>query len=433
MKKIIPLLVLVFCLFSAPAHAVTMVDIYGPGQNMVNLSLAAPLTGPNSRAINLGTALDRAIKEDLGFLPFMRITPDNAVLGGTVLSAWQGAELDFKRFQIAGSDLLITEYWPKGDSGTGTAELRVFETFSGKFFFGNAYSGITSGNIREVADQFCADLMEALTGSGAFFRSTLAFIRKTDSKHSEVFTCSPLGRDMRQITRLGGTALSPCWSPNGRYIVFSHMDDATHALGVWDATTNQVRRIQFPGNTVIGPCFMPDNKVAVSLSTGNYPDIFLLDHSFAKERALESSTAINVSPSFDSSGTKMAFTSSRLGNPQVFLKDFRSGTVRRISKQGGYNSEPSISPDGTLVAYSRQTAEGFRIFVQDLVTDVEQQVSFGPGNDIQPSFAPDSYFIAFSSSRGGSSQIYLTTRHGGDAKAVPGTSGGTFPRWGQKK
>ncbi len=431
MKKITSLLVFaLLCLFALPVHAVTMVDIYGPGQNIVNLSLAAPLTGANSRAINLGTALDRAIKEDLGFLPFMRITPDSAVLGGTVLGAWKEPGVDFKRFQIAGSDLLITAYWPNGDSGSGTAEMRVFETFSGKRIFGNAYSGVSSANIREVADQFCADLMEALTGSGAFFRSKLVFVRKTGPKTSEIFTCSPLGRDMRQISKLGGTALSPTWSPDGRYIVFSHMDDATHALGVWEASSGQVRRVQFPGNTVIGPCFMPDNKVAVSLSTGNYPDIFLLDRSFNKERALESSSAINVSPSFDSSGTKMAFTSSRLGNPQVFLKDFGSGAVRRISKQGGYNSEPSISPDGTLVAYSRQTAEGFRIIVQDLVTDTEQQVSFGPGNDIQPSFAPDSYFIAYSSTRGGSSQIYLTTRHGGDSKLVPGTSGGTFPRWG---
>ena len=39
--------------------------------------------------------------------------------------------------------------------------------------------------------------------------------------------------------------------------------------------------------------------------------------------------------------------------------------------------------------------------------------------------------IAFASSRGGSRGIYLTTRHGGDAKKVP-TGGGaaSFPRWG---
>ena len=78
-----------------------------------------------------------------------------------------------------------------------------------------------------------------------------------------------------------------------------------------------------------------------------------------------------------------------------------------------------MSPDGTLIAFSRLTSEGNRIFVQDLTTGTEQQISFGPGNDVLPSFAPDSYFIAFTSNRSGPNQIYLTTRHGGDAKKVP--------------
>ena len=76
-----------------------------------------------------------------------------------------------------------------------------------------------------------------------------------------------------------------------------------------------------------------------------------------------------------------------------------------------------------MIAFSRLTSEGNRIFVQDLTTGTEQQISFGPGNDVLPSFAPDSYFIAFTSNRSGPNQIYLTTRHGGDAKKVPTGSG----------
>ena len=72
-----------------------------------------------------------------------------------------------------------------------------------------------------------------------------------------------------------------------------------------------------------------------------------------------------------------------------------------------------------------------RIFVHDLLTGQERQVTFGPGSDEQPAFAPDSYFIAFMSTRSGQPQIYLTTRHGGDAKRVPTGSGDArFPAWG---
>ena len=99
---------------------------------------------------------------------------------------------------------------------------------------------------------------------------------------------------------------------------------------------------------------------------------------------------------------------------------------------GSYNSEPCISPDGTLIAYTKATPSGFRIFVHDMMTGSDQQISFGPGRDEQPAFAPDSYFVAFTSTRSGTSQIYLTTRHGGEAKHVPtGSGNASFPSWGK--
>ena len=418
-------------IFSGQAQAATLVDIYGPGQNQINLSMAAPLTGPELEASALGAELHKAIDSNLNYLPFMKLVSPVAVLGGTVLSGWKSDEIDFRRFQIAGADLVVTAYWPGGDTENSTVELRVFETFSGKFVFGNAYAGVTAKEVPNVADRFCDDLMYALTGGRGFFSSTVAFV-KGDGRKRDVWLVRPTGRDLRQVTDLPGSALSPSWSPDGRYVVFSHRDERTYALGVWDRLDNKVTRIRFPGNTVIGPCFLPDNRVAVSLSTGHYPDIFLLDRQFRRERPLEQSAAINVSPSFDATGTKMAFTSSRLGAPQVFLKDLTTGVVTRISKDGPYNSEPCISPDGTLIAYTKSTPSGFRIFVYDMVTGYDQQVSYGPGSDEQPAFAPDSYFVAFTSTRSGKQQIYLTTRHGGPARHMPtGAGEAAFPRWGK--
>ncbi|BAV92567.1 PD40 domain-containing protein [Candidatus Desulfovibrio trichonymphae] len=417
-------------LFASPAaHAAMRVDIYGPGQNIVNLALAAPIRSPQSEATAMGRNLQQLVEQNLSFLPFMRLTSPKSVLGGTVLMGYEPPNLDFKRFQLSGSDILVTTFWPDGDSGTKSVHLRAFETNTGVRLFGREYLKVSARDLPEVADRFCADLLEALTGNGAFFRSTLAFIKKTGKLSANVWLVKPTGRDLRQITNMQGEALSPAWSPDGRFVVFSHIDTKSHALGVWDSNNKKVQRIRFPGNVVIGPAFMPDNKVAVALSNGKYPVIFLLNHVFQKERVLEQSDSINVSPTFDSTGTKMAFTSSRMGGPQIFLKDLNSGVVVRVSKNGTYNTESNLSHDGTLVVYSRMTDYGHRIFVQDMVTGMERQVTFGPGSDEQPAFCADSYFIAFASTRGGGG-IYLTTRHGGDAKQVP-TGGGpsSFPRW----
>lgn len=433
MKKPLKLLLLILALIgiALPSQAAMRVDIMNPGQNIVNLALATPLTGPDRAAAGMGNQLQNLIQQNLSFLPFMRLTDPKAVLGGTILNGWEPPSLDLRRFQLAGSDILVTSYWPDGDSGTRPVQIRAFETNTGGRLFGKEYSQVSSGDLPEVADRFCADLLEVLTGSGDFFRSTLAFIKKTGKMAANVWIVKPTGRDLRQITNMPGEALSPAWSPDGRFVVFSHIDPKSHALGVWDRATGRVQRIRFPGNVVIGPSFMPDNKVAVALSHGRYPVIYLLNHVFQKERVLEQHNSINVSPTFDKTGTKMAFTSSRLGGPQIFLKDLASGSVQRVSMNGGYNTEANLSPDGTLVVFSRMTEYGNRIFVQDLLTGAERQITFGPGSDEQPSFCADSYFIAFSSTRGGGRNIYLTTRHGGDAKQVP-TGGGQafFPRWG---
>lgn len=425
----------IFCvlIFSTNVNAALRIDIINPGQNIVNLALATPIKGAEKSATSMGSELQKFVEQNLSFLPFMRLTDPKTVLGGTLLQGYEPPNFDFKRFQLANADIVVTAYWPDGDSGTKPVQLRAFETHTGGRIFGKEYSKVTAKDLPEVADRFCADLLEVLTGNGAFFRSTLAFTRKKGKLSADVWLVKPTGRGLRQITNIPGEAMSPAWSPDGRFIVFSHIDQKSHALGVWDRSSGKVQRIRFPGNVVIGPAFTPDNKVAVALSNGKYPVIFLLNHVFQKEKILEQGNSINVSPTFDKTGTKMAFTSSRMGGPQIFLKDLNSGTITRVSKNGGYNTEANLSPDGTLVVFSRMTDYGNRIFVQDMYTGVERQISFGPGSDEQPAFCGDSYFIAFTSSRGGSRGIYLTTRHGGDAKQVPTGGPATFPRWGMPK
>ncbi|MBQ4133843.1 MAG: PD40 domain-containing protein [Desulfovibrionaceae bacterium] len=406
----------------AQAQAPVRLDIFGPGQRVLNLASADPL----GHTAGMAAELDKLISDNLSFLPFIRSIPKAGIIGGTKLSGFKAPDVDFNRFQLAGADLLITTGW----TNSSTVELRVYEPVTGQLVFGKAYSDVNQRNLSRVADRFCSEFMKALTGKGEFFLSTLAFA-KDSGQNRNIWTVRPTGRELSQITNMSGLGMSPAWSPDGRFILFSHIDDRTHALGVWDRHTRKTQRVKFPGNTLIGPTFFPNNEVAVGLAEKGYPDIYRLDHAFKRKGVLESSGGIDVSPSIDSTGTKMAFTSSRLGNPHVFMKDLNTGSIQRISDDGTYNTEPSISPDGTLVAFSRMMAGGHRIFVHDLLTGEETQVSFGPGSDEQPAFCPDSYFLAFTSTRNGSKQIFLTTRHGGPAKQVPtGPGNASFPAWG---
>lgn len=416
-------LLLVLALPAQAQAAPFVAHVQGAGKKTVSIVLTTPF-GSNSKS----ATLQKAISSNFALLPLVVEVNANGIPGGPAAEAANGQGVNFNRFALAGANLLITTNWVDSSH----VELRCFEVSEGRFMFGNRYEvGKGDDGVLDVADKFCADFLEMVIGNGGFFRSNLAFIRIDGPRKRDVWVMKPNGRHLRRITNMPGEALSPTWSPDGRFVLFTHIDSRSHALGVWDGTTRSVQRIKFPGNTVIGPTFMPDNRVAVSLTDGRNPSIFLLNHAFQKERKLDNSTAIDVSPSVDASGTRMVFTSNRYGNPHIFMKDLRSGAVTRITTNGKYNTDPSISPDGTAVTFARMEGGGHRIYVYDLVNNTERQITFGPGSDEQPEFAPDSYFITFMSTRNGQKQIYVTTREGGTAKKLPtGNGDASFPAWG---
>jgi len=76
---------IVCCALTAPALAAgpVQIDIYGPGQGSLNLALADPLgPTPGTPVTGQGAKLNEIIRENLSFLPFLRLTDPKAILGG---------------------------------------------------------------------------------------------------------------------------------------------------------------------------------------------------------------------------------------------------------------------------------------------------------------------------------------------------------------
>lgn len=427
---------LALALFAAPRPAAAAqalsIDIYGPGQNVVNMCVAAPLhLTPGSAAPPEAAEFAGYVQQNLGILPFLRLTPDSEILGGVTLGGVAREQIDFNRFQLSRTDLLMTLGLAPDGAGT-RIEGRVYEVATGRLMVGKAYSQVTRENLSLAADLLCAAFLEALTGNGDIFRSVLAFTKNLGKHVREIFTVQPQGRNLTQVTSLGGASVSPAWSPDGRYLGFSHHGASAHSLGVWDRSKDRVFRTRLPGETITGLAFTPDNRLVVAMTGRGAQDIFLLTPDLLKAaETLVASPAIETSPRFARDGRLMAFVSDRHGAPQIFVRDMASGEERRVTFNGKYNSTPALSPDGRLLAFARMLPEGHRIFVHDLASGAERQVTFGPGKDETPTFAPDGYFIVFVSNRSGTEQLYLTTRFGGEPRLIP-TGGGAvfFPAFG---
>lgn len=417
-------LLFLFMAFNAIAGPLT-VDIHGPGQRLVNITLLPQRSLDGSPLPAASKAFADLVANNLSYIPFLKLMPVSEILGGDPSKGVRGSDLDYKPMQLAKIDLVMTTGW-KGNK----IEARVFETFSGRRLVGKAYNDINESTLARAADRFCSALLEALSGKKGFFDSPIAFVRQ-DGRSKEIYTVLPQGRGLRQITKLGGYNLSPAWSAEGDQIAFTHIGKTQHRLGIYDSKTRKIRlHSKGLGHTVISPIFDTNDNLIVSLNRNGATNIFELKTDFTPERMLVKSPYIDVSPSFDRSGSKIVFTSGRAGNPHIYVLDMKSGKTRRITMKGKYNTHPCLSPNGRYVAYTHRTPSGHRIFLHDLTTGREKQLTFGPGNDEYPAFGPDGYFIAFASNRTGEYKLYLSTRHGDTPKKLMTGKGQAFaPAW----
>ncbi len=373
----------------------------------------------------LAAKFEEFVRQNISYLPFLELVEVSDLLGGDPSRGLRAEDIDFKPLVLGKVDLVMTAGWQGGD-----LQVRVYETMQGRRLVGKAYRGLDDRLAAKAADAFCAELMRALTGRSGFFNTTIAFVRKQGSSR-EIYAISPQGRNLTKITSIGGVNLSPEWSKDGRSIIFTHVGEREHSLGVYDETTGKVKLYNFTGHTVISPAYMPSGQVTVTLNMTGNPDIYLLDSNYKPTKAMVQNRAIEVSQSFDSKGKHMAYVSDRYGNPHIFVMDLATGQETRVTTAGKYNTNPCLSPDGRYVAFSRQMPGGHKIFVHDLETGYERQITFGPGSDEEPAFGPDGYFVAFSSNRGGKGyRIYMTTRHGDAPMLVPTGSGeASMPAW----
>lgn len=415
------------------AQSSMSVDIYGPGQRQLNIAQATPVgLAPGQPLPVIADSLNKRIGHNLNYMPFLKQMWETDVLGGLAVNKASSDGIDFKRFQLSRVDLLLTAGWEPRGAEAGDVELRAYEVLSGQLLIGKAYSDVRPMHVAEVADRFCAELMRVLTGQGEFFLSEIGYSKK-EGENRNIFAVRSTGHDTRRLTNLDGISTAESFSFDGRSMVFTHIGRTTHSLGVWTETEG-TKLVRLKGSAVIGPTYLPDGTIAVTLNTTGNPGIYLLDRDFNVMRPLAEGWGINVSPSFDASGDKMVFTSSRAGNPHIFMMNTRTGDVSRVTFEGKYNTNPSISPDGRLLTYARLTPEGQRIWMRDLTTGAERQISFGPGDDEDPAFAPDGYYVAFASSRTGQWKVYLTTRHGDPAIPVDTGSGeAVSPAWNYKR
>jgi TolB protein len=295
-------------------------------------------------------------------------------------------------------------------SGVITLDMEVFDTAGAKLLLKKSYTG-NNTQLRSMAQAFCADLVELLTGKRSVFGSKIVFVcNKTGSK--EIYRCDYDGQGVEQLTHSKSISLTPALSPDGKYLAYTDFTSGRPALYIRNLSDGKTSTVAKSG-ICIDPAWKSNSEVATTLSYEGDQELYLIKLDGSVERRLTKAPGIDVSPTFSPDGSKMAFVSSRNGMPQIFIENLQTGETKRLTFSGRYNTQPSWSPAGDKIAYTTWERRGeIDIFVINSDGSNLQQITRNSGENEAPSWSPDGEMIVFSSSRQGGKKLYVMNASG---------------------
>lgn len=328
-----------------------------------------------------------------------------------------GSEVDYRSWRQVGAQWVIKTEYKMISKGKGQVfTFRLYDAINKRFMLGKRYKA-SPQLLRKVVHRFADEVVSQLTGKRGIAETQVTFLAQEDGG-KEVYLIDFDGHNLKKLTRDNTVNLSPAWSPDGKWIVYTSYAANNPDLVMIDTEGEKRQTLnRLPGLNA-APSWSPDmQKIALVLSRDQNSEIYLLK----KNRKLHRLTRhynIDTSPTWSPDGKKIAFTSDRSGTgaPQIYIMDAEkgdNGKVTRISFGSSYNDNPSWSPDGDKIAYTSRVGRKFQISVYDFSSHKSQVVTMNAGSAEQPSWSPDGRFIVYRKRVNGRFNIFIK-RLGGD-------------------
>jgi Tol biopolymer transport system component len=230
----------------------------------------------------------------------------------------------------------------------------------------------------------------------------IAFASKRTGRY-ELFTMTPEGRDVRQLTDGPGDDIAPNWSPDGTKIVFTSTRDGSREIYVMDADGGDQTRLTDDPAADHRPDWSPDGTAIV----------------FASER-----------------GAGRARARGGLVRRQIFVMDSDGGNLRRLTRNDELDNAPHFSPDGSRIAFLRVQENG-HMAVYTIAADGSDERKLTPDelNGAEPDWSPDGTLLAIQNNTCPlpecevPSDILVLDAGGGRVRRLTNDFGALSPRW----
>jgi TolB protein len=299
----------------------------------------------------------------------------------------------------------------------------------------------TDDAARQIAHQFADEIILRLGGGMAGIAETKIYYVKQASGNKEIWEMDYDGANQHAITHLGTISMGPRVSPDNSRVAFESLGRNGFQIRMYSLILG--RMISFPevGGTNVTPSWSPDSReIAYSSSRSGDPEIWISDASGSLARQITHFRGPDVSPAYNpKTGAQITWISGRTGLPQLYIMNTDGSGVQQMT-DGGYATSPSWSPNGQVIAfawdrkYGPGAPGGQDIYVMEVATKKWIQLTHDIGRCDFPTWSPDGRHIAFANSPDGrADHTRIWTMLADGTQKHPLTGPGTdMPNWSWK-
>ena len=432
----LPLIVMVFLLLQVrTVSAAAQVDIGLERETRKRVALAITdfvVTGSGVDILGIGKEAKKILQKDLMLSEWFSPLQEQLFEELEKMES-SSSKVDYRSWRQVGAQWLIkTEYALAAKGKAQVFTFRLYDAVNKRFLLGKRYKA-SRDLLRKTIHRFADEVVMQLTGKRGIAETQIAFLSQ-DSSGKEIYLIDYDGHNLRRLTDDHTVNLSPAWSPDANWIIYTSYAARNPDLIMIDTGGKKRQTLHRLPGLNSAAAWSPDmQRIALVLSRDQNSEVYVLNSGRKLER-LTRHFNIDTSPTWSPDGKRIAFTSDRSGTgaPQIYIMDSVKGDkskVTRISFGSSYNDNPAWSPNGDQIAYTSRVGRRFQISIYDFNTQQSEVVTEGSESCEQPSWSPDGRFLIYRKKENGRYNLFIQKLGNKEARQLTFSGHAHSPAW----